>query len=93
MKILVLCTGNSCRSQMAEGLFRKYLLDKGLTEAASVVYSAGLEPGTVNPYAVKVMEEIWRISRNNAKVIIRVPYWNSSDCITDPTHRKQFNQY
>jgi len=42
---------------------------------------------------VKVMEEIWRICRNNAKVIIRIPYWNSIDCITDPTHRKLFNQY
>ena len=42
---------------------------------------------------IKVMEEIWRISRNNAKVIIRVPYWNSIDSITDPTHKKLFNQY
>ena len=42
---------------------------------------------------VKVMEEIWRICRNNAKVIIRVPYWNSFESIADPTHKKLFNQY
>ncbi|KAA3662910.1 MAG: hypothetical protein DWQ10_01380 [Calditrichaeota bacterium] len=42
---------------------------------------------------IKTMEEIWRISQNNAKVIIRVPYWNSIDGITDPTHKKLFNQH
>jgi SAM-dependent methyltransferase len=42
---------------------------------------------------IKVMEEIWRICRDNAKVIIRVPYWNSIDGITDPTHKKLFNQH
>ncbi|MBN1212082.1 MAG: hypothetical protein JXA92_05840, partial [candidate division Zixibacteria bacterium] len=52
MKILVLCTGNSCRSQMAEGFFRKYLRDQGFTEATAAVRSAGLEPSTVNPFAV-----------------------------------------
>jgi len=41
---------------------------------------------------IKVMEEIWRIARPGAKVILRVPYWNSMDSITDPTHKKFFNQ-
>jgi len=51
MKILVLCTGNSCRSQMAEGFLRSF--DPRLTVA-----SAGTEPAAqVNPYAVRVMEE------------------------------------
>ncbi len=52
MRILVLCTGNSCRSQMAEGFFRAYGSDN------IEVFSAGLEPGGVNPLAVKVMAEI-----------------------------------
>ena len=52
MRILVLCTGNSCRSQMAEGFFRAYSGD------TIEVFSAGLEPGGVNPLAVKVMQEV-----------------------------------
>ncbi len=51
-RILVLCTGNSCRSQMAEGLFRHY-------GGKSVeVFSAGLEPKGVNTRAVAAMKEI-----------------------------------
>jgi arsenate reductase len=52
MKVLVLCTGNSCRSQMAEGFLRKF--GAGQIE----VYSAGLDPKGVNPYAVTVMKEV-----------------------------------
>lgn len=51
-KIMFLCTGNSCRSQMAEGFARE--LGKGIIKP----YSAGLSPAGVNPRAVKVMEEI-----------------------------------
>ncbi len=52
MKILVLCTGNSCRSQMAEGLLKSF--DLGLE-----VYSAGTLPsGAVHPKAIQVMDEI-----------------------------------
>jgi arsenate reductase (thioredoxin) len=51
MKILIICTGNTCRSQMAEGFLRS--MDKDLE-----VYSAGTNAETlVNPYAVKVMAE------------------------------------
>lgn len=51
-KILVICTGNSCRSQMAEGFIRSF--DKTLK-----VHSAGTHPADkVNPNAVKVMKEI-----------------------------------
>lgn len=50
-KILVLCTGNSCRSQMAEGYLR-YFGGKGIS-----VYSAGINPHGVNPGAVNVMAE------------------------------------
>ncbi|MCB0725507.1 MAG: arsenate reductase ArsC [Ignavibacteriae bacterium] len=51
-RILILCTGNSCRSQMAEGFFKSF--DNGLE-----VYSAGVAPaGAVSRGAIKVMDEI-----------------------------------
>ncbi|MBN1162975.1 MAG: arsenate reductase ArsC [Candidatus Krumholzibacteriota bacterium] len=52
LKVLFLCTGNSCRSQMAEGLCRHLLGD--FIEP----YSAGIEKHGLNPLAVKVMGEI-----------------------------------
>ena len=52
MKILILCTGNSCRSQMAHGFLQSF--DNRLE-----VYSAGTKPAEkVNPMAVKVMDEM-----------------------------------
>ena len=51
-RILFLCTGNSCRSQMAEGLCRHLRGDQ------IDAYSAGIEAHGLNPFAVKVMEEI-----------------------------------
>lgn len=50
-RILVLCTGNSCRSQMAEGFLRHF----ARTEAE--VFSAGIETHGVNPRAVLMMKE------------------------------------
>jgi arsenate reductase (thioredoxin) len=62
MKILFLCTGNSCRSQMAEGWARK--LKNDLIEP----YSAGIEPHGLDPIAVKVMTEVGvDISNNRSK--------------------------
>ncbi len=52
LRVLVLCTGNSCRSQMAEGFFR-YLGRERVD-----VFSAGLSPKGVHPLAIKVMAEI-----------------------------------
>ena len=49
---MFLCTGNSARSQMAEAFTRKYAGDK------FEVYSAGLEPKGINPFTIRVMEEI-----------------------------------
>jgi arsenate reductase len=49
-KILVLCTGNSCRSQIAEGYLRYFAGDK------VVVYSAGVEIHGVNPRAIATMK-------------------------------------
>ena len=51
VRILFLCTGNSCRSQMAEGWSRA--LKSGVVEA----YSAGIETHGLNPSAVRVMAE------------------------------------
>jgi arsenate reductase (thioredoxin) len=50
-KVLVLCTGNSCRSQIAEGYLRHFAKDK------AEIYSAGIETHGVNPKAIKVMQE------------------------------------
>lgn len=50
-KVLVLCTGNSCRSQIAEGYLRHFA--KGKAE----IYSAGIETHGVNPRAIEVMKE------------------------------------
>ena len=52
IQVLFLCTGNSCRSQMAEGLCQHF---QGETIEA---YSAGIEKQKLNPLAVKVMSEI-----------------------------------
>ncbi len=52
MKILFLCTGNSCRSQMAEGLAR------ALRGSAIEAYSAGTAPKGIDPRAVAAMAEI-----------------------------------
>ena len=49
--ILVLCTGNSCRSQIAEGYLRHFAGEK------ATVYSAGIETHGVNPKAIQVMAE------------------------------------
>jgi len=50
-KILVLCTGNSCRSQMAEGYLRHFAAN------SAEIYSAGIETHGVNAVAVEVMRE------------------------------------
>jgi arsenate reductase len=49
--VLVLCTGNSCRSQMAEGYLRHFPKDK------ANIYSAGIETHGVNPKAIAIMKE------------------------------------
>ena len=59
-KVLILCTGNSCRSQMAEGLLASF-------SSNTKVYSAGTKPEKVNPFAIKAMAEIGiDISKNTS---------------------------
>lgn len=70
--ILVLCTGNSCRSQMAHGyLEKKY---KGIAN----VYSAGIETHGVNPRAISIMKEdgidISHHTSNNVEEYITIPF-------------------
>ena len=61
-RVLILCTGNSARSQMAEGLLRQLAGDR------FEVFSAGTKPGTVRPEAIAVMNEIGiDISRHRSK--------------------------
>jgi arsenate reductase (thioredoxin) len=64
MKILILCTGNSCRSQMAHGFLQSF--DKNLK-----IHSAGTEPAKqVNQTAVKVMQEVGvDISQHTPKMV------------------------
>lgn len=64
MKVLILCTGNSCRSQMAEGFFRKYLGNE------HEVYSAGVEAHGMNPYAMQVMDEAGVSIRNQQSEVM-----------------------
>lgn len=68
IKILFLCTGNSCRSQMAEG-WAKHLKSRDID-----AYSAGIKKHGLNPYAAKVMDEVGvDISGQFSKTIEELP--------------------
>ena len=70
--ILVLCTGNSCRSQLAEGYLRHFAGDN------AVIYSAGIQTHGVNPKAIQVMAEdgidISRHTSNNVDEYLTIPF-------------------
>ena len=97
-KILVLCTGNSCRSQIAEGYIRYFARDK--TE----VYSAGIETHGVNPKAIEIMKEdgidITNHTSNNIKeyrgidfdFVITVCDHAKEHCPFFPSGAKKFHQ-
>ena len=75
--ILFLCTGNSCRSQMAEG-FAKKMLSNDLK-----IFSAGIEPKRIHPMTVKVMQEIGiDISQQRSKNISEIPLYRIDIVIT-----------
>lgn len=66
-KILFLCVANSARSQMAEGLAKKYLSTDFL------IQSAGSSPSTVNPFAIEVLGEIGiDISQQRSKSVTEI---------------------
>jgi arsenate reductase len=74
-KIYFLCTGNSCRSQMAEGYAKVLLKDQYECQ------SAGVEIHGLNPYAVEAMaEDGIDISHQKSK-LIDLDYFNSADLI------------
>lgn len=95
--ILVLCTGNSCRSQMAEGYLRFFAGD------TVVVYSAGIETHGVNPKAIAVMKEdgidISKHTSNNISeyrdinfdLVITVCDHAKESCPWYPTKAKMFH--
>lgn len=93
--IYFLCTGNSCRSQMAEAWGKKYLGDKWN------VLSAGIEAHGVNPNAIKAMKEVGIDINDQTSDIIDNDILNKADlivtlcghandvCPTTPPHVKR----
>ena len=81
MKILFVCTGNTCRSPMAEGIFRKMMVDRGMEEKV-LCQSAGLsavEGDPVSENAVIACKEIGvDISEHTARRITgeELPVWD-----------------
>lgn len=73
--IYFLCTGNSCRSQMAEGFGKKYL------ENEYDVYSAGIEAHGLNPKAVRAMEEVEVDITKQTSDIIDTELLNRADLV------------
>lgn len=75
-KIYFLCTGNSCRSQMAEGYAKKYLDPKRFE-----VRSAGIEKHGLNPWAVQVMAEDGVAIQNQTSKLIDPTYLQQADLV------------
>jgi len=96
--ILVLCTGNSCRSQIAEGYLRHFANNK------ANIYSAGIETHGVNPKAIQVMAEdridISKHTSNNIDEYIDIPFDfvitvcdnAKENCPHFPTKAQRFHQ-
>jgi arsenate reductase len=96
--ILVLCTGNSCRSQIAEGYLRYFAGNK------ATIYSAGIETHGVNPKAIQVMAEdgidISKHTSNNVDeytgisfdYVITVCDNAKENCPYFPTQAERFHQ-
>jgi arsenate reductase len=97
-KVLVLCTGNSCRSQIAEAYLRHFAGEK------AEIYSAGVETHGVNPRAISTMKEdgidISKHTSNNIDeyfnidfdVVITVCDNAKERCPFFPTKAKKFHQ-
>lgn len=74
-RVLFLCVHNSARSQLAEGIARS------TAPAGVLVWSAGSEPGGVNPLAVRVMDEIGIDIRGQASKLVDEVPWREADTI------------
>jgi len=75
--ILFLCTGNSCRSQMAEGFARNILLED------VKIFSTGTDPNEIHPVAIKVMQEVGiDISEQKSKNLWEIPVDKISIVVT-----------
>ena len=97
-RILVLCTGNSCRSQIAEGYLRHFAGSK------AEVYSAGIETHGVNPKAIAIMKEdgidISNHTSNNIDEYLHIDFDYvitvcdnaKENCPFFPTTAKRFHQ-
>lgn len=97
-KILVLCTGNSCRSQIAEGYLREFAEDR------AEIFSAGIKTHGVNPLAIKIMKEdgidISAHTSNNINEYKYVPFDfvitvcdnAKENCPYFPSQAKKFHQ-
>lgn len=97
-KVLVLCTGNSCRSQITEGYLRQ------LAGGRAQIYSAGIETHGVNPRAITTMKEdgidISKYTSNNIEeyfdiefdFVITVCDNAKEHCPFFPTNAKKFHQ-
>ena len=95
--ILVLCTGNSCRSQIAEGYLRHFAGEK------AEIYSAGIETHGVNPRVISIMKEdgidISKHTSNNIEqyydiefdFVITVCDNAKENCPVFPTKAKKFH--
>jgi len=96
-KILVLCTGNSCRSQIADGYLKHFAGDR------AEIYSAGVETHGVNPKAIAIMLEdgidITSHTSNNVTEYFHIDFDyvitvcdNAKErCPYLPTHAKKFH--
>ena len=83
-KVLFICTHNSARSQMAEGIVNTLLSNK------LIAYSAGTEPKEVNPYAIKVMKEIGiDISHHRSKSVYEFKEEKFDIVVTVCDHAKE----
>ena len=87
INFLVLCTGNSCRSQIAEG-FLKHFCDLNNWDAN--VYSAGINAEGVNPKAIETMQEIGiDISKHSSNKIEEFNHIEFSHLITVCDHANE----
>ncbi|MCX5748645.1 MAG: arsenate reductase ArsC [Candidatus Saganbacteria bacterium] len=83
-KVLFICTGNSCRSQMAEGLLRDMAGDR------FEVFSAGVSPSSVHPLAIEAMKEAGiDITGHESKDVSKVLGRKFDYVITVCDHAKQ----